>query len=72
VVEQDAASGTVNPFFGRNAIYVAEGVDSGVPDNLENAFTHTKRVAVYQPLQHQSPLRTIHVFECENYHREAQ
>jgi 4-amino-4-deoxy-L-arabinose transferase-like glycosyltransferase len=67
----DTTPGAANPFIGRGALFIAEGVDSGVPDSLENTFAHTKRIAVYQPLQHQSPLRTIHVFECQNYQRAA-
>jgi 4-amino-4-deoxy-L-arabinose transferase-like glycosyltransferase len=57
----------VNPFAGRNALFIREGENEHVPHNIRAAFQSTELVGTIEVWRFGKLLRRWHVFLCRNY-----
>jgi hypothetical protein len=57
----------VNPFVGRDALFVRSGVKDHVPHNIRAAFQSTEPVGTIEVSRHGKVLRTWQVFLCRSY-----
>jgi len=57
----------INPFVGRDALFVRSGEKEHVPHNIRAAFQSTEPVGAIEVQRHGKVLRTWQVFLCRNY-----
>src|SRR5438876_4102704 len=57
----------VNPFVGRNALFIRSGVKDHVPHNIRAAFQSTEPVGTVEVSRFGKSLRVWQVFLCRNY-----
>jgi len=57
----------VNPFVGRDALFIREGENEHVPHNIRAAFQSTEPVGTIQVSRYGKAIRTWQVFLCRNY-----
>jgi hypothetical protein len=57
----------INPFVGRDALFIREGENEHVPHNIRVAFQSTEPVATVEVWRYGKLLRTWQVFLCRNY-----
>jgi 4-amino-4-deoxy-L-arabinose transferase-like glycosyltransferase len=58
----------VNPFVGRDALFIRNGEKEHVPHSIEAAFQSTEPVGAIEVSRHGKVIRTWQVFLCRNYH----
>ena len=59
--------GGVNPFMGRNALYITDDVDDAPPSSIERGFEKVELVKMFDVTRHGEPLKQIRIFACYNY-----
>jgi hypothetical protein len=57
----------INPFVGRDALFVRSGEKEHVPHNIRAGFQSTEPVGTIEVRRHGKVLRTWQVFLCRNY-----
>ena len=57
----------INPFIGRDALFIKSGEKEHVPHSIRAAFQSTEPVGTIQVLRYGKPLRVWQVFLCRNY-----
>ncbi len=57
----------VNPFVGRDALFIRAGEKEHVPHNIRAAFQSTEPVGTIEVRRYGKVLRTWQVFLCRNY-----
>jgi len=57
----------VNPFAGRDALFIRDGDKDHIPHNIQAAFQSTEPVATIEVWRYGKPLRAWQVFLCRNY-----
>src|SRR5262249_46970516 len=57
----------INPFIGRDALFIKSGEKEHVPHSIRAAFQSTEPVGTIQVLRYGTPLRVWQVFLCRNY-----
>lgn len=57
----------VNPFMGRNALFIRNGEKGHVPHNIQAAFQSIEPVGTIEVLRYRKVIRTWQVFLCRNY-----
>jgi hypothetical protein len=67
-VETSSEENGVNPFAGRSALFIREGVRDRPPHNIRVAFQSSEPVAVIEVRRFGELVRTWQVFLCRNYH----
>jgi len=58
----------INPFAGRDALFIRSGEKQHVPHNIRAAFQSTERVGTIEVSRYAKVIRTWQVFLCRNYH----
>lgn len=59
--------GGVNPFMGRNALFVTDAIDDLPPSTIERGFERVELVSLYEIRRYGMPLRQVRIFACYNY-----
>ena len=57
----------INPFVGRDALFIRSGEKEQVPHNIRAAFQSTERVGTIEVSRYGKVIRTWQVFLCRNY-----
>jgi hypothetical protein len=57
----------INPFVGRDALFIREGEKQNVPHNIRAAFQATELAGTIEVRRYGEVLRTWQVFLCRNY-----
>lgn len=57
----------VNPFLGRNALYITDRAELNAPSTIKNAFGKVQMIEVIQITRRGWPLRELRVFACYDY-----
>ena len=57
----------INPFAGRDALFIREGEKERVPHNIRAAFQSTEPVGTIEVRRYGKVLRAWQVFLCRNY-----
>jgi len=57
----------INPFVGRDALFIRAGEKGHVPHNIRAAFQSTEPVGTIEVVRYGKPLRVWQVFLCRNY-----
>ncbi len=57
----------INPFVGRDALFIRSGEKEHVPHSIRAAFQSTEPVGTIEVRRYGKPLRTWQVFLCRNY-----
>lgn len=57
----------INPFVGRNALYITDRPESKPASSVKNGFRGTEMIAVLEVRRRGLPLREIRIFACYNY-----
>ncbi len=57
----------INPFLGRDALFIREGEKQNVPHNIRAAFQSTEPAGTIEVRRYGEVLRTWQVFLCRNY-----
>jgi hypothetical protein len=57
----------VNPFAGRNALYIADDEYEAVPTAIQSGFERVEMIAAWRCERRGLPLRNLRVFACFNY-----
>jgi len=57
----------VNPFMGRDALFIRNGEKGHVPHSIQAAFQSIEPVGTIEVRRHDRVLRTWEVFLCRNY-----
>ncbi|HEX4707523.1 MAG TPA: glycosyltransferase family 39 protein [Candidatus Udaeobacter sp.] len=57
----------INPFVGRDALFIRSGEKEHVPHNIRAAFQSTEPVGTIEVSRHGKVIRTWQVFLCRNY-----
>ncbi len=57
----------VNPFIGRNALYITDDPDDTPPSSIERGFERVEMVRMFDIVRHGLPLRQVRIFACYNY-----
>jgi hypothetical protein len=57
----------VNPFLGRDALFIREGEKEHVPHNIRVAFQSIEPIGTIEVRRYGTPLRTWQVFLCRSY-----
>ena len=65
--EEESARAGVNPFLGRDALYITDRAGEDAPSSLRNGFERAELMGVYEIRHRGEPLRSIRVFACYNY-----
>jgi Dolichyl-phosphate-mannose-protein mannosyltransferase len=60
--------GGINPFTGRSALFIRDGVTGGLVHNIRAAFESCQPVATIEVRRFGEHIRTWRVFLCRNYH----
>lgn len=58
----------INPFVGRDALFIRNGEKDHVPHSIEAAFQSTEPMGTIEVSRYGKVIRTWHVFLCRNYH----
>ena len=59
--------GKVNPFMGRNALYITDDIDDMPPSGIIRGFERIEMVKMFDITRHGLPLRQVRIFACYNY-----
>jgi hypothetical protein len=65
--EASTEGNVVNPFVGRNALFIREGVRERIPHNIRTGFQSVEPVAVIEVWRYGNLLRKWQVFLCHSY-----
>lgn len=57
----------VNPFMGRNALYITEDIDDTPPSSIQRGFERVEMVRMLDITRHGLPLKQVRIFACYNY-----
>ena len=57
----------VNPFMGRNALYITDDIDDTPPSALQRGFERVEMIKLFNITRHGLPLKQIRIFACHNY-----
>ena len=66
--ESSSEENGVNPFVGRSALFIREGIRERPPHNIRVAFQSSEPVAIIEVRRFGELMRTWQVFLCRNYH----
>ncbi|MEA3188584.1 MAG: hypothetical protein QOD99_2414 [Chthoniobacter sp.] len=58
----------VNPFIGRNALYITDRAEERPPTSIKSGFERVEMIALLELNRRGLPLRELRVFACYNYH----